>query len=275
MSIENLYPYAGDHAVQNVIFVVEWAEPLKADAISKASKLATKFKNQGLAHVQHQQVFEFKIEQSLGNQVPPSSGSPISKEPGAVVFARSANTGEVTRSVTISRQHCMIAVPDYTRWDIVFTEIQAYLKIALDEIAPLRPLNAISLQYNDVFNWKDEPSNLNLKEVFAEDAFIPASVFEQKGLWHLHQGHMESQNLPVQHSRLENINVDMVDAAGERVIQIIGAHRAALREPLWQSHLRNEQVLLDIFSSLHIANKQMLRRLLTEQMCKKIMLTAS
>lgn len=275
MSIENLYPYAGAHAVQNAVFVVEWAEPLKEDAITTASKLAAKFKNLGLSHVQHQQMVQVKIEQrQLGDNSTPSHGSQISNGLGAVVFARPASVGEVTRSVTISRQNCMIVIPDYTRWDAAFDDVQAYLKIALGEIAPLRPLNAIGLQYNDVFSWKDEPSDLNLKEVFAENAFIPTNVFEQKGLWHLHHGYMESHDAPVPHARLENINVDMLETSGERTIQIIGSHRATLREPLWQSHLKNRQVMLDMFSSLHIANKHMLRRLLTKQICEKISLTA-
>lgn len=276
MSIENLYPYAGDHAVQNAIFVVEWAEPLKVDAIIAASKLAAKFKNQGLAHVQHQQMLELKIEQShIGGQSSPSASSQVSNGPSAVVFARSANPGEVTRSVTISRQHCMIAVPDYSRWGVVFADVQSYLKIVLDEIAPQRPVSAISLQYNDMFNWKDEPADLNLKEIFAENAFIPTSVFQQKGLWHLHQGYMEEVSSPVQHSRLQNINVDMADTSGQRVIQIIGAHRATLREPLWQSHMKNKQVMLDMFSDLHLANKKMLQQLLTKELGDKIRLTSN
>ena len=270
MNIDNLYPYAGNHAVQNAIFVVEWADPLTPKMIEAASKLASKFKNHGLSHVHHQQIFEFKIEQSQSTtQAPPSSGGTA----GAVVFSRSANPGEVARSVTISRKHCMIAVPDYVRWDVVFEDVQTYLKIALEEIAPTRSLSAISLQYNDMFNWKDEPSNLNLKEIFVENSFVPTSIFEQKGLWHLHQGRMDSKDLPVKHSRIESVNVDMVQDSGARVIQIIGGHRATLDEPLWQSHLKNKKVLLDMFLSLHNDNKLMLCRLLTKQVCNKIMLT--
>lgn len=271
MTIDNLYPYAGDHAVQNATFVVEWAEPLKAEAIAAVNKLATRFKNLGLSHVQHQQFMQFKFEHNP-LEGPQNQGTQHGL--GGIVFARPAGVGEITRSVTISRQNCMIVVPDYTRWDKVFADVEAYLKVALDEVAPSRPLSTIGLQYNDVFQWKDDPSDLNLKEVFADDAFIPPNVFAQTGLWHLHHGYMEQHSSPVAHSRLTNINVDMLDPAGERIIQIIGSHRATLRDPLWQSHLKNKQIMLDVFSSLHSANKQMLGKLLTKQICEKIRLTS-
>lgn len=271
MSIDNFYPYAGDHAVQSATFVVEWAEPLKAEAIAAINKLANKFRNFGLSHVQHQQFVQFKIEPNS----PDGSQKHGSQQGlGGIVFARPAEPGVVTRSITISRQNCMIVVPDYTRWESVFADVQAYLKVALDEVAPSRPISTIGLQYNDIFQWKDDPADLNLAEVFADDAFIPPSIFRQTRLWHVHQGYMEQPALPVVHSRITNVNVDMLEPAGERMIQIIGSHRATLSEPLWQSHLKNKQIMLDMFSSLHQANKQMLAKLLTKQVCEKIHLSS-
>lgn len=272
MAIDSLYPYAGDHAVQNAIFVVEWAEPLKVEVLSAANKLANKFKNLGLSYVQHQHALELKLEQSSGVAAQPTAGS--KQVLNAIVFARPAGVGEITRSVTLSRQNCMIAIPDYTRWVDVFKDVEAYLKIALEEIATQRPLTVIGLQYNDVFNWKDNPSELNLHEIFSDKAFIPPSAFEQKGLWHLHHGYLANHELPVPYAGLENINVDMLDTAGERMIQIVGSHRATLREPMWQSHLKNKPRMLEMFTSLHNANKLMLSKLLTKQVCEKIRLTA-
>lgn len=267
MSIENLYPFAGAHAVQNAIFVVEWKEPLKAEMIQVFSKLHAKYKNLGLPHLQHQQQFEFKIDTLPGNEQRASTQAGM---PGAVVFARSDSQEQVVRSVTLSRTHCMIAIPDYTRWDEVYSDVFKYLSIALEELKGLRPISTVALQYNDVFSWKDDPDSLNLRDIFSENEYIPASIFGRKGLWHLHQGSLEDLSGPVNHRRLENVNVDMLDTAGERVIQIVGAHRAILATPLWQAHLKNKEVLTEIFESLHIANKRVLTRLLTAQVCSKI-----
>jgi uncharacterized protein (TIGR04255 family) len=269
MSIENLYPFAGNHSVQNAIFVVEWAEPLKPDAILSLSKLSTKFRNLGLSHVQQQQNFEFKIDDVPGMGGPKASAAQ-SPSPAGVVFARPGTPDQVVRSVTISRAHCMIAVPDYSRWDIVFEDVLKYFSLVLEELKGVRPVSSISLQYNDAFSWKDDPSSLDIKEVFSAGEYIPESIFRQNNLWHLHQGNMAIESSPILHRRLENVNIDMLENLGERKIQIIGAHQALLNVPLWQAHLKNKAVLVDVFLSLHDANKKMLRRLLTPSMCAKI-----
>lgn len=268
MSIENLYPFAGVHSVQNAIFVVEWAEPLKADMIQTFSKLHAKYKNLGLGHIQHQQQFEFKID-NVPNAVGPRA-STQSGVPAAVVFARSDATDQVVRSVTLSRAHCMVAVPDYSRWDLVFEDVLKYLSIALEELKGLRPISAIALQYNDVFSWRDDPESLDLREIFAADQYISESILRQKGLWHLHQGYMTDEQEPTPHRLLENVNVDMLDTAGQRVIQIVGAHRAMLGTPLWQGHLKNKPTLVSVFEALHAANKRMLVKLLTADVRTKI-----
>lgn len=271
MTIESLYPYAGNHAVQNAIFVVEWSDPLRAEDLKGVSKLANRFKTLGLSHVQHQLGVEIKLEHGVGA---PTSGPVGTQTLNAITFARPAAVGEISRSVTVSRQNCMIAIPDYSRWNQVFEDVTAYLKVVLDDIAPKKSLSVIGIQYNDVFNWKDHPSELNLRDVFRDDGFIPVNAFEQKGLWHVHHGFMDRRDLPVPYACLQNVNVDMIDAAGERVIQIVGSHRATLGESLWQSHMKNKSVMLEVFAALHQANKQMLQKLLTKQVCEKIRLTA-
>jgi uncharacterized protein (TIGR04255 family) len=275
MTIDSLYPYAGSHAVQSAIFAVEWAEPLKTDAITAINKLATKFKNLGLSHLQHQQQFEIKLDelaQGVGANV--AHRQLPNQVLGGIVFARPAGIGEITRSVSVSRQSCIITVPDYTRWVDVFADVENYLKIVLEEIAPARPLSAIGLQYIDVFNWKNDPSELKLRDIFSDKSYIPPNVFEQVGLWHLHHGFLVAQDTPVIYNRLDNVNVDILQPAGERVIQIVGAHRANLAEPMWQSHMKNRSLMLEVFTSLHDANKVMLKKLLTDQVCAKIQLNA-
>lgn len=269
MSIENLYPFAGTHAVQSAIFVVEWTEPLKAEIIQGFSKLSAKYKNQGLPHVQHQQQFEFKIDTLPGNAGQRATQAGI---PAAIVFVQSDTQEQVVRSVTLSKTSCMVVIPDYTRWNDVYADVFKYLSIALEELKGVRAISTVSLQYTDVFSWKDDPDSLNLRDVFSDNNYIPATIFERRGLWHVHQGSLENIAEPVSHRRLENVNVDMLDTAGERVIQIVGAHRAMLSTPLWQAHLKNKDTLTGIFESLHAANKRVLTRLLTPAVCEKIKL---
>lgn len=271
MSIDSLYPYAGSHAVVNAVFAVEWAEPLKPEMLKGLSRLTAKFRNLGLSNLQYQNSFEMKIEQPHGSAQPKQSAQVVI---AGLVFARPASIGDISRSVTISQTSCMISIPDYTRWIDVAEDVQAYFKIVMEEIAPLRPLTVIGLQYHDLFSWKDNPDEMNLREIFAENSFIPENVFKQQGLWHLHHGYVVKVLEPVHYSRLDNVNVDMIEQGGERAIQIIGAHRATLQSPMWQAHMKNRAAVVEVLASLHDANKEMLLRLLTEQVCQKIRLTA-
>lgn len=271
MSIEKLYPFAGEHAVQNVVFIVEWADQLTTDALVEACKLATKYRNLGLPEMSQQNMLEVKFHngEAQGQSAQTSSGL------GGVQFTSHARNDGSARMVVISRTNIMVMIPDYTRWDIVWTEVQAYLKPALEQIGSLRPINVIGLQYNDVFSWQDDPSELDLSEVFVKDCFIPLHALEQKGLWHLHHGYIEKRISPVGCSLLHNLNVDLNDVNGQRRINIVGSHRASLVEPLWQSHLKNKSVVLDMFVALHTSNKVVLEKLLTPAVCEKIKLNAS
>jgi uncharacterized protein (TIGR04255 family) len=268
MSIERLQPYAGSHAVQHAIFVVEWAEPLRSDAILDMIKLATKFRNLGLSNVEQQSAvqFNFTTDQAKGTHPQVSS----SHEVGGVVFSMPPTSTGQGRSITISRQSCMVFVPDYSRWAQVWSDVKNYFDIALEVISPLRPLTVVALQYTDSFQWKDDPSDLPLQEIFRRDTLLPPSVFSRTGLWHCHQGYMQIYQLPVAHKRLENVNIDMLDTGGLRSIQITGAHRATLDQPLWQANKKNQPVLVKLFEDMHLGNKVLLEQLLTEEACAKI-----
>jgi len=267
MNLENLHPVAGNHAVQAAHFVVEWAEPLKTDSILALAKLSSKFKNLGFPVMQPQNTFsvEFGPTSSAGAM------NPIGHGVSGFIFAKE-QLPQSSRHVIVSAEKCMIAVRDYTRWDQVFLDVQSYLKIVLEEIGPMRPVKGFGLQYNDIFTWNDDPSELNLREIFKDDFVIPPNVFRQKGLWHLHHGYMEDKSDPVPCTVLQNINVDMIDSGAGRQLQIIGSHHATLKDPLWQPHMKNKNTVANIFEMLHNDNKKMIISLLKDEICTRIKL---
>lgn len=270
MSIDKLFPVADGHAILNAAFVIEWAEPLTIDLIHGVTKLTAKFKNceRPLLQMHPQQT----VEVSLGGQ---DSGQAVSHSLSGYMFLEPALDQSQIRSVSISRQNCIIVITDYSRWLEVWTQVQNYLKIVLEYVGSKRPLSVIGLQYTDKFNWRDDPDELDLAEVFSGEAYLPANALKQKGLWHSHHGFLESQEQPVPHKRLENVNVDVSEVGGERVFQVTTSHRVTLNTPLWQSHLKNEQVVYEIFNRLHDANKIMLSKLFSPAVCEKINLNVS
>lgn len=267
MSIDKLKPYAKTHAIQNAVFVLEWKEQLTEKQIADVKGLATKFRNLGLGETIPMPLLEIKFDKvDAAGKVQSDSGL------GGFSFTRQPVAAGPSRSVAIARPHCAIGVPDYTRWDQVFADVKEYLKVVLNEIAPSRPLAAISLQYIDVFTWLDDPDELNLSEVFRANKYVPPVVLEQKNLWHLHQGYKSAQiEEPIQHARVDNINIDVADLPGDkRAIQVTAAHQAILEKPLWQANGKNWDALISLFQNLHINNKQIVMDLLTTEVCDKI-----
>ncbi|MGJ9420431.1 TIGR04255 family protein [Massilia sp. CMS3.1] len=263
MNFENLQPVAVDHAVQSVHFVIEWNGALNADSVVALGKLQTKFRNLGYGHMLPQNRLEFKFE----------AGGSSQGSQGLIGYMFTERPQPDTgRQVSVNAENCTIMFPDYTRWDSVFASIQEILKVVLEEVGTHRAIRTIGLQYNDGFLWNDDPAELDLREVFNNDFVIPPHVFDQTGLWHLHHGYFEKIQEPVLHTVLQNINVDMLDTQGGRVLQILGSHKANLEQPLWQSHKKNQPLFFSMITHLHDLNKKMLRSLLTNKVCQRIKL---
>jgi len=269
MNIDKLFPVAGNHAVQNAAFIIEWIEPLSADVLLAAMKLTTKFKNLDLPYYAPQNSIEVKLD-GLSDSVGESVSHGKAKMSGVIFSRDPVYPGLMSRQVTLSKQNCIVLVPDYTGWETVFSEVQKYLKVLLSEVGTLRPISNIGLQYTNLFQWKDDPDELDFNKVFLDDYFIPKHALNQKGLWHVHHGYIEEQKNPVPYSVLENINVDIGGAPGERAIQIIASHRATMNDPIWKSHAANQDKIFEIFDNLHTSNKVMLQKLFTAEVSAKI-----
>lgn len=266
MSAEKLYPYAGDHAIQTVAFALEWQGDLNTNALLAVQKLAPKLK-EFLPDHQLQNVVSINFEAAQ------AARSKVTEDVGSVVFSRPTYLG-IPRSMTVSRQNCVVIVPDYTRWDTVWAEVQQYLALVWELITKHKPITAIGLQYTDLFHWRADPNELDLREVFLTDTpFLPTNVFDKKGLWHSHHGYLDQYEEPIKHARLENINVTMLETAGERSIQVLTSHKVTLAEPLWKatkSGQKGPELVAEILQDLHGSNKEILKKLLSQEVCKKI-----
>lgn len=262
MTIEHLYPVADKHAVQNVAFAVEWQGEISPQTLVGVHALASKLKDY-FPVVELQQVLTININ---GTQKPQPNTAP-----GAVVYQRMDSFGNVASQLTIARQNITLVINDYSRWDAVLSLALHVLSIILPKVLPDKSISAIGLQYTDLFHWKDEPSNLNLREVFREDCpYIAKNIFELKSLWHSHHGYLVESDTPLKHSRLDNINVTMHDINGERSIQMLISHRAEFAKVIRGNSPAYMETIQQIEDYLHEIHKDILRRLFTEQVCLKI-----
>ena len=228
MSVERLYPFAGDHAIQSAVVVAEWADlggskPLSSDNLQNMEKESTPRLTQlGLTH--HEQLNVLELKMSAGQ---PSSHT--SSAFGGFKASRSTSGGDEQRSVVVARENCIIQINDYTRWADAVRDIREYLNVLLPRIGQHAPIRHLTLQFNDVFLWKAPPEELIMTEVFKPGTkWLPDHVFGLHDLWHSHHGYFADKWEPCRFQQLDNVNVSRAVVDGVHSVQEIG--RASCRE---------------------------------------------
>ncbi len=268
MSIEYLLPINESHAIQNVVFALEWQGELTSNALKDIHKLAPALKSHFPFSALQQMV---KI--NIG--APLDSDSTLQQENGdhlgGVIFQRAGKLGTVVSQLNVSRSNCIIIISEYNRWGLTLEAVMRYFKIVLPVIMKEKSITNISLQYVDMFNWKDDPENINWREVFNENTpYLAPNIFDQKGLWHCHHGYLAQQFPKVEGRCLDNINVSIVDNQGDLGIQIHTTHQVTLNNPLRMATKDYLQSIEKVQNILHDHNKVILKQLLTNDVCKKI-----
>ncbi|WP_168662342.1 hypothetical protein [Paraburkholderia sp. SG-MS1] len=158
-------------------------------------------------------------------------------ELGAVLFASASAlpTGQVGRTLQVNRDNCVVVVNDYTRWDTVWPQVVNWLGVVLPTVLAGRAMTAFTLQFHDVFNWKDDPALLDLREVFAPNCpYLPPNCYDLRTLWHSHHGFMEQVVEPAQGTVLDNVNINVQDVGGsQRQISAMLTHRMGYGNLVW------------------------------------------
>lgn len=269
-----LFPFAGDNSIQNVVFALEWAEPLTSGDLAGIQDIredpnATVLRKT-FSQVQGQRMLMINLDADTGIQTPVSNP----KELGGVNFTRpsTSNFGAASRALNISKTNCLAVVSEYTRWARIWAEVRDWFSIVVPKIATTRPITTFGLQYTDVFLWKADPAAFDLGQIFSKTTdYLPKNVFLANALWHSHHGFFVHQQQPLPHERLDNVNVNVLENAGSRSVQIITSHKAVLTSPIWNA--QEVMAALDkIMPDLHQRNKAVLDNLLTSDVKAKIKL---
>lgn len=270
MSLDHLFPFAGNHAIQNAVFAIDFAQPLTDDNIKDVKKAAVKAFGQEFEPPVDQQTLAVNL--ALAGK---AQNLQTSVQSGGFAMQQSVSfAGIPRRIVSVSPGNCMVVINDYTRWDEISDAFNRYFDAILKVVgaAPI-PVSGIGLQYSDLFNWKADAEELNLKEVFREGSlFLVPHMLSDKPplLWHSHHGYFEDVDSPIKNRQLNNINVNRASVNEVDSIQVLTSHRAQLEKPLYQVGIANRKKISDVFELLHKKNKQMLQALLSDEVLAKI-----
>lgn len=274
MSLEYLIPITDSHAIQSVVFALEWQGELTDQTLTNIQKLAPELKPY-FPQASAQQIIKLNIGPKLNNALSNQPGD--DGQLGGVTFQRTGKFGNVTSELNVSRSNCIIIINEYDRWAPTLEAVMRYLKIVLPVIMKEKSISIIALQYTDMFTWKDNPVNLDISEIFDKNSpFLAPNVFNQKDLWHCHHGYLiplEVIGEDLDGYCLDNINVNTVDNEGDLGIHITTTHKFTLKNPLRLASKTYLQSIKSVQNVLHDHNKDILKQLLTPEVCDKIHLT--
>jgi uncharacterized protein (TIGR04255 family) len=271
MSIDHLYPFAGDHAIQNAILVFEWGSDqlgtgLNAEQMKQVAEVARATLQSEFRKIEEMKFVSLQVNSDFISQSQQS-------ELGGVRLVKLGSLGtSEARSVTIARDNCAIQFSEYTRWAQIKADFDRYMNAIVPAVCAFTPIKAIALQVTDVFTWKANPDDLILAEVFAQGSrWLPPHVFELKGLWHAHHGFFVEGTESSGFSQLDNVNISRASSEVGDVLQILMSHRATLASPCWdKSYDPAAHIGSKILEKLHGDNKSILKEVLTEQVLSKI-----
>ncbi|RZF24626.1 TIGR04255 family protein [Paraburkholderia sp. UYCP14C] len=277
MTIDALHPFAGDHAVQSVAFVLEWATPLETTTLKALRQLASRFQS-SFPVVQEQQQITVNVGEApkkASKYHKPKAPATPAAQLGGIQFLHTSDhvPGTFTRMIQVQRESCIVALNEYSRWDTVWPRVQGWLEIVLPLVLSGRALTSLTLQYQDLFLWRDDPARLDLREIFrAGSAYLPPNCYGLTSAWHSHHGFVETMNGEWPGNLLNNINVNVGDLNQHRQIGTMLTHKATFGTPVW-SQERAMAALRDVMPMLHRQNKSALQAVFSAAVLAKIGLT--
>lgn len=263
MDLSKLYPVAGDHAIQQVIFAIDWDQPLQSsDFIAKFEATCPEILKKDF----------LSPKKATGITVQFTDGvqSVSHNEIAGLNFERHNSFGAITRFVSLSKENFLIGFNEYTRWAEIFAIAKQYLESAFSNDLNSLPIASFGLQYTDVFDWKSDKSLLDYECVFnKESPYLPKHALGLKDLWHSHHGYFETLGKPFNSKILDNVNINVVDNGAIRSVQITTSHRVMLNDALWgyNDHKENHYQLLD---DLHQRNKRIIKEMLSKEVLERI-----
>ncbi len=264
-------PFGDKHAINTVAFVVEFDAPLNSNALRELSILHSRLKGYLPRKAEEQAVVVNLSPHSQGNTI--RTGSP---ELGGVTFDRLAPDGRQEWALKIQPNLAQVLCTNYDRWESVWSRAKSFFDIVFPVIHKHSAISVVGLQYIDEFMWEGTKSELDPSELFQKNSkYLVPNAYEMNDLWHCHHGYFAENSSPAPCKLLNNVNIDLSDSAENRVVRITTTHRANLQDRIL-AHIslanaeNNGNTVDNHMKALHVENKQLLSKLLTEKIRKRI-----
>lgn len=264
-------PIYAAHAIEQVVFALQFDQPLEDAIFLEARKAAEQFKSELPGQIETQGL-TLMLSSAAATQPVQNAG---------FLFRRVAPDGAVESELRIDHSSVIFKTTLYSRWDAVWSQARKYFKTLVPIYAAQARMSGISIHYVDKFAWSGDltacrPSLL----LRAKSKYLCPHVFEAEDLWHSHTGVFIRVDGSTK--RLLNVNVDYLDEnrSGEvrRVVVISTVLTDLLNQPGYEPYVAEGNDIIGFVDArmqgLHVFGKQVFGDVINDTMSKRIALIA-
>lgn len=263
-------PFAGEHAIQAMGFVIELAAPISSGVLVKLRTSLTERWKKELPR----RLDSHSITMSVGPDV--TNAPPVMRPAGPFMLDRTLPNGQSEIAFRVAPEALGVNFTVYTRWKDIWSRARTFLQSAAAELDKGPTVGAAVLTYVDRFVWDGDPSAASTEALLRPNSeFITPRVQREPGQWHCYQGFFEGENNPLPHQQLVNVNLDKKIEDNACVFEITTLHRSIVQaeKPALVNLLEPEESALDhLMSKMHERNKEILAAILSDEMCQRIAL---
>lgn len=264
-------PIHSAHAIEQVLFVVQFEPTINESQLSEIRKAAIQFKSEGDLPGQVE-IQEFAIAFSASGAAPP-------RLPPGLALQRIAPNGTVENELRIERASLTFRTTLYSRWDEIWSKARRYFETLIPIYSEYSQVRAITLNYVDKFVWEGAVDNCKADLLLQSGSqYLCPHIFGTKEFWHSHTGKFIREDDYVK--RLLNVNVDYLEEvnAGDtrRVVSVTTILTDMFNQPGYSvsdvDKATTSSFVDSRMSKLHVFNKEILGDVINQEMSKRIAL---
>jgi len=266
-------PIHAAHAIEQVVFVLQFDEPLSEEIFAQVQARAKQFETES-----DMPRLIRRAGISISFSPAGQSAQPPQQKPGFMLRRMRAD-GSIEKELRVEPDSIAFMTSLYTRWDAIWVQAKNYFK----QLAPLYAANSrlvgIGLNYVDKFIWTGDKAECRASALLRADSkYLCPHIFEAQDFWHSHMGAFIRTDEETK--RLLNVNVDHLEEnrADEmrRVVSVITVLTDMLNQqdytPVEVSAENIDQFLDRHAKGLHLFGKEVLGNIINDEMSKRIAL---
>lgn len=272
--LQQLYPFAGNNAIESAVFRLEWAGGRDASLLSEAVTVIPQMQKLGFADAKPVKAMTL----SFGGNGFGANAVGIDRRPEDVgyVFQKKNAQGNTLREVSIRDSQLVVIVRDYTRWKNVWKDVSTIFSVFADLLLKHeKQISGVALQYSDKFQWKSA-EKFPTEQILIQSPLLCSNAFQARGSWHSQHGYFADPKIEWANKRLDNVNISLASEGDTPTLAILTVHQYSVdADSAIDQKEFHEKTLAALFNAAHDDNKAILSGMLSAEVRAKISLGAA